>query len=395
MSSLGMHGDPGGWQRAGHVIGAVVSQLADELAAADAHGGSGLRGAWSGPVADAYLELWHRRYNRYGDLLYHARRAAGAIIDFGDQLAGFQRRAGDLEAYGFRAGLHLAADELHFILPLGHENLPQHRQVTLGGLLAESEREIGAMWTEVRLAVNDVVTVLESAISALEDFEMLAISVACGEVVWAVKETFKGLLDEPLAKGGDLLRTEAKAFAVRAAHNHEVAEVLSGEWTKSADQGIARAGRSILSDANDAVDVADKFEGFAKFGGYALLAAQAVVTVGETYCEARKQGWVNAIEDHANGLSSLVAGVGVSAGIEFLLGTAAMAGLVAAAPVAVTIGAVVVGGLVCVGVGDFVQNKVNHHRAGTTRMLNDIGHGIGQASIWAGTETGLIPGSAS
>ena len=94
MSALGVTGDPGGWQHASDTIAAAVRQLADELDAADAQGGSGLRGAWYGPVADAYQELWSKRHGRYGDLLYQARRAASALVDFGERLANLQVQGG-------------------------------------------------------------------------------------------------------------------------------------------------------------------------------------------------------------------------------------------------------------------------------------------------------------
>ena len=77
------------------------------------------------------------------------------------------------------------------------------------------------------------------------------------------------------------------------------------------------------------------------------------------------------------------------------MGTAVMAGAVAAAPILVPVGIVVAGGLVCAGIGAGVKYEVDHHRAGTTRALTDIGDGIRDAAVWTGEHTGLIPQPAS
>ena len=104
MSALGVHGDPGGWQHAGHTLGAAVTQLTAELQAADAVGGSGLRPAWQGPMAESYLAAWETRHGHYGDLIHQVGRASGALIDFGERLADFQVRAARLESHWLSTG---------------------------------------------------------------------------------------------------------------------------------------------------------------------------------------------------------------------------------------------------------------------------------------------------
>jgi hypothetical protein len=395
VTALGVYVDPDGWQNAGYTIRAAVDQLTQELDSADAGGGSGLRRTWSGPVADAFQNHWSGRYDRYGDLLYQAGRAANALIDFGGRLIDLQRQASLLEHQGLSAGLHLTMDGLGFMLPFGHENLVQEAQATLHYFLGESEREIAAMWTDIRMAVCDVVTVLESVSGALEDFQLLALDVTGDVVEWAVRGAVNDFIKDPLSVAGDFLDDEFKVFEIRAAHNEAVAKLLAKDWAGDADSDLRAAASSLVDDAESEVGVVKSYGEFVGHADIALAAVGAVVTIGETYVIACKQGWVSAFEDRAGDWARLAVAPVVGAGVDALLGTAAVAGIVASVPFLATVGVVVVTGIVCVGVGDIVQHEVDHHRAGTSRVLTDIGHEAEQAAIWSATETGLIPQSAS
>ena len=398
MGALGLEGDPEGWQHAGYTISAVVNQLAEELDVADARGGSGLRPSWSGPVSEAYLELWARRHGRYGDLIYQAGRAASTLVQFGERLADLMYRASDLEHQWLYAGLHLTADGLWFMLPIGHENLAHEAQATLRGYLAQSENDLRAMRADLTAAIGDVVTVLVSVVDALADFQALELGVLGTSAHWgfdAVTREVKDLLGDPVGTASDVLSQEAGFFERRAEHNLKVANLLAEKWAADGDHDARIAGQSLVRDANTDVKAAEGFKGLADIGGNALMAIQVGVAFGDTYLDARKRGWVNAIEDNSRNWGMLAGGVAADAGVDLLLGTAVGAAAVASAPVLVTVGAVVVTGVVAVGVGDLVQHEVNKHRAGTTRMLTDIGHGIENASVWGATETGLIPGTAS
>ena len=187
MSALGVTGDPAGWQHASDTIAAAVRQLTEELDAADVHGGSGLRGAWYGPVSDAHQELWSKRHGRYGDLLYQVGRAAGALGDFAGRLWNFQVRAANLESQWLSLGLHLTADGLSFTLPWGWENLEHELQSLLHARVAEAVRDVEAMWDDIRGAVSDLVTIVGSVIDAAEDFGAIELSVIGGAIAWEAK----------------------------------------------------------------------------------------------------------------------------------------------------------------------------------------------------------------
>jgi hypothetical protein len=393
VSALGVTGDPGGWQGAADTLTAAVSQLVAELDTADARGGSGLRSAWYGPVADAHQELWSQRHGRYGDLLYQVGRAAGALADFAGRLADFQRRASDLESQWLGLGLHLTVDGMGFTLPWGWENLEHEIQATLHAQLGEAERDIDAMWHDISGAVSDLVTILESVIDALEDFTAIELAVAGAAIDWAVTGTVDGYIENPLSLGHDILETAADIFKRQADHDLSVARSLSDEWASDADYDVRAAGKSMLRDAETHDAVADGFDDFAKIGGSVLMVGAVLATAGQTYLTARKDGWVDAIEDHAGDWTSL----GVGAGVGYLVGGVAVTALVTAgAPIALAAIGVTVGiGVVAMGVGDATQWYVDHHKKQVDRGLTDIGDGVVNASSWAATETGLIPEPSS
>ncbi len=394
MSALGVTGDPGGWQHAGDTIAATVRQLTDGLDAADAQGGSGLRGAWYGPVADAHQELWSKRHGRYSDLLYQAGRAAGALGDFAGRLWNFQAQATNLESQWLGIGLHLTPDGMSFTLPLGWENLEHDIQSLLHAQVAEAVREVEAMWEDIRGAVSDLVTIVESVVDAVADFDAIELSVTLAAVGWTAGTIWRDLIEHPLDVAGSVLGVEGDLIAARAAHNLAVAKSLSAEWLEDGDRDVQAAGRSILLDATDDKQLAEGFDDVTKAGGVALAVVAAGITVGQTYLDARKQGWVTAIENHAGSLAEAGAGFAVMAVSDALVG-GALAGAVVAAPVLVPVGLAVAGAIVVAGVGAGVNYEVGHHRAGTTRVLTDIGHAIADTATRSAEATGLSPASAS
>jgi hypothetical protein len=394
VSALGVTGDPAGWQYASDTIGAAVRQLTNELDAADVHGGSGLRGAWYGPVADAHQELWNKRHARYGDLLYQAGRAAGALGDFAGRLWNFQVQAANLESQWLGLGLHLTSDGLSFTLPLGWENLEHEIQSLLHARVAEAVREVEAMWDDIRGAVSDLMTIAESVVDAAEDFGAIELSVSLAAVGWTAGTLWRDVIEDPLGDVSSVLGVAGDLIKAGAAHNLAVAQSLSAEWVEDSDQDVQAAGRSILLDAQDSQVVDDGFGDLAKTGGTIFAVAAAGITVGQTYLDARKQGWVTAIENHAGGLAEAAAGFAVGAVSDALV-AGALAGAVVAAPVLVPVGLAVAGAIVVAGVGAGVNYEVGHHRAGTTRVLTDIGHGIADTATWSAEETGLSPASAS
>lgn len=393
MSALGVQGDPDGWQGAGYTIRAVAGQLANELDVADASGGGGLRQSWYGPMSEAYQNLWSHRYGRYGDLVYQAGRAATALIDFGEALIGLQQAAWDLERQWLGLGLHLSADGFSFALPFGHESLAQEAQAALRASLAESERDIEAMWTDIRTAVGDLVTVLESVLDALADYTAIEL----GAIGWTASTVWKGM-GGPLG----LIQTamdQLDAYTVRtAADLGSEADGLKQAFYQDGDRGVRAAIIGVEDDADQAVAAAGHLDRYVKIGDKAFAAIAIGLTAADTYGSVRKQGVDSGLEHNAGNWASLAASFAVPAGLDLVLGIGAVSAAVAAAPaivaIGVGVGVVAVTAIVSVGVGNWVQSSVDHHQKGTTRVLNDIGHGVENASVWGATETHLIPDSA-
>jgi hypothetical protein len=390
VSALGVHGDPGGWQHAGLTLGAAAAQLTAELQAADAVGGSGVRPAWQGPVADAYLDAWQNRHDSYTDLIRQVERASGALIDFGERLADLQARAARLESQWLSTGLHLTADGTQFTLPQGYAGVAHDILTTLRGFADEAAGDVEAMWRDIAEATGDLVAVLESVIDAVEDFQSIEYAAVRSALGWA----FHTLVDEfrqPWGPAGELMEQEITAIAIRADHNAVVAEELAAKWSKDPDPDVRAAGRLLVSDAEDDVKTAEGLEAVKSVGGGVLTAVTVGFTIAETVQTARKKGWVDSIEDHSDDLAQVAAGFVVGLGVEELMGTAVMVGAVAASPILVPIGVAVGGALLCAGIGEVVKHEVVTHRAGSTRALTDIGSGIKDAAVWSDAKTGLSP----
>jgi hypothetical protein len=377
MSALGVQGDPDGWHGAGYTIRTVAGQLANELDIADASGGGGLRQSWYGPMSEAYQNLWRQRHARYADLIYQAGRAATALIDFGEALIVLQQRAWDLERQWLGLGLHLSADGFSFVLPFGHESLAQEAQATLHALLGESERDIEAMWTDIRAAVGDLVTVLEAVLDALADFDVIGL----GAIGWTAATAWKGLGLAGVLQGA---MDQLDAYTVRTASDlRDEANGIRQAFSEDGDRGIRAAVTGVEDDADQAVTVAGELDKYVKFGDKAFVAIAIVQNAADTYGSIRKEGVDSGLEHNAGNWTSLAVGLGIGA----LVSTAG-------APVLVGVGVLAVTAVVSVGVGALVQSSVDHHKKGATRVLNDIGQGVENASVWGATETHLIPDPA-
>ena len=87
---------------------------------------------------------------------------------------------------------------MHFALPWGFEQLSPAHQVSFHQWLTESERDVTALWSDIRAAVDDVVTALESLIAAFEDFAVLELGAAAGALRWV----WNAEVSDPLAPLG-------------------------------------------------------------------------------------------------------------------------------------------------------------------------------------------------
>jgi hypothetical protein len=382
VSALGVTGDPAGWQHASDTIAAAVRQLTDELDAADAHGGSSLRGAWYGPVADAHQELWSKRHSRYGDLLHQAGRAAGALGDFAGRLWNFQVQAANLESQWLGLGLHLTSDGLSFTLPLGWENLEHEIQNLLHARVTEAVREVEAMWDDIRGAVSDLATIAGSVIDAAEDFDAIELSVIGGAIAWEARAVladyrdwkeipshlndFATLIDKPLARAAD--RAEQYARLLKSDVN----------LAPAADQ-------SALEDAADrAAGQASLLRGGARIdaqgdgGGIGLIAVNAA-TVGITAYQIGHDGFYGAmVKDKDAGLvAGTIADDATEGALEYF------APEIANTPIGLAISGVVGAG-VGAGVQDGVDFLASHPKVveAGVQSVKDVGQGIENVAGW-------------
>jgi hypothetical protein len=352
MGRLGLDADPEGWLNAGYTINALMDSLEGELDDADRVGGSGLAAHWAGPVADAFTGHWGALRPRVEDLIGQGRRAASAITDFGGKVEGFVKRAAELEGYWLSFGLQLGYDGMHFALPWGFEHLPHEHQLSFRQLLDESEQDVTAMWDDIRAAVDDVVTALESLIGVFEDFAVLGLGVAAGLAggyLGGYRTNLASLASDGLGVLGEGLdyvapRALDAAYDMVTDASHDT-QALADVATKIA-VGSAKAA-SVVDDV-------------VHYGGPVLYVATVGVTAWQTYETAKKAGWVNGIEDHASDWAGLAAGIAVTV----------------LAPVdAPVLGVVLVSGIVGYGVGYGVQRWVNDNRTSINQGLTDIGHG--------------------
>jgi hypothetical protein len=372
MGSLGLHADPDGWLNAGYSIRTLMDSLDSELCDADRIGGAGLSQSWAGPVAEAFTGHWSGLRSRAEDLIVQGRRAAAAITDFGGRLEDLVKRAADLERYWLSFGLQIGLDGMHFALPWGFEQLPPVHQVSFHQWLTESERDVTAMWADIRAAVDDVVTALESLIAAFEDFAVLELGALGGTLGWALGATAGGYRKDLFTLGHDAVGLETDTFVRRAKHAEQVAGKLRDKWYQDGNQEVRTAGDSLVRDAKQDVKLAGEFDRYAKFGEHALMAGAVVLTAAEVYSTAKTQGLVRGIEAHTDNITALA--VSVPAG---WAGVAIAGVLLAGAPAVVVVGGgVLAGGIIAAGVGAGAQWYVNHHQQQVGHVLRDAGAGV-------------------
>jgi hypothetical protein len=371
MGSLGLHADPDGWLNAGYSVRTLMDSLDSELYDADRIGGAGLSAHWAGPVAEAFTGHWSGVHSRAEDLIAQGRRAAAAMTDFGGKLEDFVKRAADLERYWLSFGLQIGLDGMHFAQPWGFEQLSPVHQVSFHQWLTESERDVTAMWSDIRAAVDDVVTALESLIAAFEDLAALELGALGGTLGWVLGATAGGYRKDLFTLGHDAIGWETETFKAKADHELQVARALRRAWYKDGTEEMRAAGRSLVHDAKQDVRRAGEFDHYAKFGEHALIVGAVVLTAAEVYSTAKTKGWVQGIEAHTDDITALA--VSVPAG---WAGVAIAGVVLAGAPAVVVVGGgVLAGGIIAAGVGLGAQWYVDHHQQQVGHALTDIGSG--------------------
>lgn len=367
MGSLGLHADPDGWLNAGYSVRTLMDSLDSELYDADRIGGAGLSQSWAGPVAEAFTGHWSGVRSRAEDLIAQGRRAAAAITDFGSRLEDFVRRAADLESYWLSFGLQLGLDGMHFALPWGFEQLSPGHQVSFHQWLTESERDVSAMWSDISAAVDDVVTALESLIAAFEDYVVLELGATAG----IIGGVLNGYIADPPAILRDpegLLQPRFDRTAINALDDAFDKVVMLGDDASSDMWAAAEAStRNAVRDAT--------FARYAKLGAKLTYVASAAYLLWEIKRSAKKDGVLGGIEDHTGDATALAL-----TPLETAVGVAVATAVLPEA--AVGVGAIVLTGVVALGVSSSVQWVVNHNKTTINHAINDVGHGVEDAAGW-------------
>lgn len=360
MGSLGLHADPDGWLNAGYSVRTLMDSLDSELYDADRIGGTGLSANWAGPVAEAFNGNWSGLRSRAEDLIAQGRRAAGAMTDFGGKLEDFVKRAADLERYWLSFGLQLGLDGMHFALPWGFEQLSPVHQVSFHQWLTESERDVTAMWSDIRAAVDDVVTALESLIAAFEDYAALEVGTAAG-LIGGDLGGYRTNWVSAISDGVTVATT-----GLDWARNHVLDEAYKKVIAASEDAShdAQAAADTATKDALRTAAFAGKLDRVAKAGAPVLYVGTVALTAWQTYDSVKNKhrGLLNGVEDNAGAWAGLAAGIAI----------------VTLAPVsAPVLGVVLLSGIVGYGVGQGAQMWVNDNRTSINQGLTDIGHGVG------------------
>jgi hypothetical protein len=333
-------------------------------------------------VADAHQELWSRRHGRYSDLLYQAGRAAGALEDFAGRLWNFQVRAANLERQWLGCGLYPTSDGLSFTLPSGWENFEHDMQGLLHAHLAGAVQDVEAMWEDIRGAVSDLVTIVESVIDVAKDFEAIELSVTLAAIVWEAKavlgdyrdwkeipshlKDLATLIDEPLARAADNAEQYARLL-------------------KSDVDLASEADQPALEDAADsAAGQAEFLGGAARIddqigeGDVGLIAVNAA-TVGITAYQIGHDGFYGAMVKDKD--AGLVAGTLADDATEGALEYFAPG--IANTPIGLAISGVVGAG-VGKGVQDGVDFLASHPEVveAGVQGVKDVGQGIESVAGW-------------
>ena len=360
MGSLGLHADPDGWLNAGYSIRTLMESLDSELYDADRVGGAGLSEHWAGPVAEAFSGNWSGLRSRAEDLIAQGRRAADAITDFGGRLEDFVRRAADLEDYWLSFGLQLGLDGMHFALPWGFEQLSAAHQVSFHQWLTESERDVTVLWSDIRAAVDDVVTALESLIAAFEDYAVLELGAAAG-AAWSVRDYFA----DTMGRADDILSLSDPYFTGLAADAKGYASLLSSD-IGLADPADQPAVAELAAQAEVRAGVLDNLSIAVRVAGPVALVGANLLTIKAVMSDAHSQGWRVSLEENAGIIASTVTGDAITACADAVPGLGPIVGPIA-------------GGIVAAGVGFTVQEIVDHRKA-IGHALTDVGHGIEDAA---------------
>jgi hypothetical protein len=369
-------GDPHGWQDIGYALGTLLGQLQNELEAADAAGGSGLAGSWSGPAASAYQEDWGRRRSRYADLLWNAQQAASAIYNYGQRLADIVVQAGRLEATWLGVGLELSDDG--FRLPRDVESLPHLWQQSLRAALTESERDAARIQADVTAAYEDLWTAVRDALKVLEDFQFIELS--------GIMRLGRAYLKEDLltVNGAGGVAIGVLSYEIVDLMKQDLAETKSlatemSEWLRDGTPGERSvAGKWLPRLGRDAEHIdADTTKADRGLGavGYVVGAIPiAASLISDVRKDGVTRGLETGVEQNAGNIASLaLTGVEMTAGA--YIATAVAAAVVVTAPAdLVAVGGIVIGGAIAFGVGEGVQAVVNHRQA--------IGHAIDEAATW-------------
>jgi hypothetical protein len=357
MGSLGLHADPDGWLNAGYSIRTLMDSLDGELYDADRTGGAGLSAHWAGPVAEAFNGNWSGLRSRAEDLIAQGRRAAGAMTDFGGRLEDFVKRAADLERHWLSFGLQIGLDGMHFALPWGFEQLSPVHQVSFHQWLTESERDVTAMWSDIRAAVDDVVTALESLIAAFEDYTVLGIG-ALSWAAWSVRDYF----EDTMGRAGDILSLSAPYFAKLAADAKSYAGLVSSD-VDLADPADQPAAADMAAQAEVRAGVLGNLSTAVRVAGPVALVGANLLTLKTVMSDENTQGWRVSLEEHAGIIAGTVTGDAITVFCDGALpGLGPIVGPIA-------------GGIVAAGVGFTVQEIVDHRKA-IGHALTDVGHGI-------------------
>ena len=366
MAGLSVKGDPHGWLDAGRSVSTLMTQLESELSEVNTVTGQGLTRSWSGPAASAFAADWSTRRSRYEDLIYHARRAAQAITDYGEKLLGMAQQAAYLESYWCGFGLHILETGENFILPPGVASMPPGTQLSLHQALSESRTAVERLASDALGAAEDLAVALGSVIAALLDFNLIEVG-----ALWnAEKDYVSSELRTPwdfLDNGLDITHAVVDDAAKQTA---QFATRMSS-YLREGDPAERSVGGAMLPgagrDAAATAAVASKVGEVAKWGGRVTLVGDAVFLGWQVMQDARREGYLGSIDNHSGDIASLaLTPVETAAGV-------AIAGVVLAGAPAevVAVGAVVIGGVVAVGVGETVQTIVDHRKA--------IGHFIEHA----------------
>ena len=146
-----------------------------------------------------------------------------------------------------------------------------------------------------------MVTALESLIAAFEDFAVLELGTAAGALRWV----WNAEVSDPLGRlddGVGLLAGHLDRASTRALdHAYQVVVAASDDASHDVQAAADATTRSAIRDAK----VARVFGEVDEWGGRAVAVVAVGVTAWETYDTAKKQGWVNAIEDHAGDWANL------------------------------------------------------------------------------------------